>query len=107
MTYTCDESLTHFEFWSGARDRAATLTYDQLDRLDDLLPDAMGWDDTDSIPSGTEINDLFWFEEDFIAELLGFDDWEALERHNAGEDEEDETDDDTDDEEESGDEDET
>ena len=87
MTYTCDESLTNFEFWSGARDRAAALTYDQLNQLDDLLPDVMGLDDT-------EINDLFWFEEDFIAQLLGFDNWEALERHNSGEDEEDETDDD-------------
>lgn len=94
MTYTCDESLTNFEFWSGARDRAAALTYDQLNQLDDLLPDVMGLDETDNIPSDTEINDLFWFEEDFIAQLLGFDNWEALERHNSGEDEEDETDDD-------------
>ena len=99
MTYTCEKSLVNFEFWSGARDRAATLTYDQLDRLDDLLPEAMGWNETDNTPSNTEINDLFWFEEDFIAELLGFDNWEALERHNAGED-----DDDNDDEEESDDE---
>lgn len=87
MTYTCNEYLTNFKFWSGARDRVATLTDDQLDRLDDLLSDAMGWNDTDNIPSDTEINDLFWFEQDFIAQLLGFDDWEALERHNAGEDE--------------------
>lgn len=99
MTYTCKKSLVNFEFWSGARDRVATLTYDQLDRLDDLLTDAMGWNETDNTPSDTEINDLFWFEEDFIAELLGFDNWEALERHNAGED-----DDDNDDEEKSDDE---
>lgn len=89
MTYTCDEPLTNFEFWSGARDRAATLTYDQLDRLDDLLPDAMGWNETDNIPSDTTINDLFWFEDDYIAQLLGFKNWEALERHNAGEDDDD------------------
>lgn len=93
MTYTCDESLTRFEFWSGARDRAAILTYDQLDRLDDLLPDTMGWNEADNIPSDTEINDLFWFEEDFIAQLLCFDNWEALERHNAGEDDDDTVDD--------------
>ena len=59
----------------------------------------MSWNETDNTPSDTEINDLFWFEEDFIAELLGFDNWEALERHNA-----DEADDDNDDEEESDDE---
>ena len=94
MTYTCDESLTNFEFWSGAKERTDNLTIDQLDRLDYLLPDAMGWNETDNTPSDSEINDLFWFEEDFIAQLLGFDSWEALERHNAGEDEEDETDED-------------
>lgn len=92
MTYTCEESLANFEFWSGAKYRAATLTYEQLERLDDLVPDAMGWNDTDSIPSKTQINDLFWFEEDFIAELLGFKSWEDLERHNAGEDDENEAD---------------
>ena len=50
MTYTVNKSLTEFHFWSGARDRAATLTYDQLDRLDDLLPDAMGWNEADNTP---------------------------------------------------------
>lgn len=94
MTYTCNESLTNFGFWSGAKERTDNLTIDQLDRLDYLLPDAMGWNETDNTPSDSEINDLFWFEEDFIAQLLGFDSWEALERHNAGEDEEDETDED-------------
>lgn len=98
MTYTCNESLTNFKFWSGARDRVATLTDDQLDRLDDLLPEAMGWNETDSIPSDTEINDLFWFDEDLIAQMLGFKNWEALERHNAGEDEDDDDEEETDDE---------
>lgn len=41
--------------------------------------------------SETEINDLFWFEEDTIAQWLGFDDFEALERdHNSEDDEDDE-----------------
>lgn len=94
MTYTVNKSLSEFPFWSGACYRADKLTIDQLDRLDYLLPDAMGWNETDNTPSDSEINDLFWFEEDFIAQLLGFDSWEALERHNSGEDEEDETDED-------------
>lgn len=94
MTYTVNKSLSEFSFWSGACYRAEQLTIDQLDRLDYLLPDAMGWNETDNTPSDSEINDLFWFEEDFIAQLLGFDSWEALEHHNAGEDEEDETDED-------------
>ena len=94
MTYTVNKTLSEFSFWSGACYRAEQLTIDQLDRLDYLLSEAMEWNETDNTPSDTEINDLFWFEEDFIAQLLGFDSWEALEHHNAGEDEEDETDED-------------
>ena len=75
MTYTVNKSLSEFPFWSGACYRADKLTIDQLDRLDYLLPDAMGWNETDNTPSDSEINDLFWFEEDFIAQLLGFDSW--------------------------------
>lgn len=88
MKYTCEESLTNFSFWSGAVSRVETLTYEQLERLDDILPAEMGWDDS-NLPSDTDINDLFWFEEDLIAELLGFDSFEELERHNNGEDEND------------------
>lgn len=35
--------------------------------------------------SDTEINDIFWFEEDFIAETLGYNDFEELmnDRENA------------------------
>ncbi len=94
MTYTIKKPLPQFGFWSGAKERTDQLTIEQLDRLDDLLSEAMEWNETDNIPSDTTINDLFWFEEDFIAQLLCFKNWEALERHNAGEDEEDETDED-------------
>lgn len=95
MTYTVEKPLSQFEFWSGAKQRIDHLTIEQLDRLDDLLPEVLGENPTD-----TEINDLFWFEEDFIAQLLGFYSWEALERYNDGEDDEDDEDegDDTNDE---------
>lgn len=95
MTYTVEKPLSQFEFWSGAKERTDHLTIEQLDRLDYLLPEVLGEN-----PADTEINDLFWFEEDFIAQLLGFDSWEALERYNDGEDDEDDEDegDDTNDE---------
>lgn len=102
MTYTCEKSLVNFEFWSGARDRTNILTYEQLDRLDDIIPEWMQWGEYSPdghIPSDDEINNLFWFDEDLIAQMLGFKNWKALERHNAGED-----DDDNDNEEESDDE---
>ena len=102
MTYTVNKSLTEFPFWSGARDRTNILTYEQLDRLDDIVPEWMQWGEYSPdghIPSDDEINNLFWFDEDLIAQMLDFKNWEALERHNAGED-----DDDNDNEEESDDE---
>lgn len=83
MIYTVEKPLSQFEFWSGAKERTDHLTIEQLDRLDGLLPEVLGENPTD-----TAINDLFWFEEDYIAQLLGFDSWEALERYNDGEDDE-------------------
>nr|DAT81600.1 MAG TPA: hypothetical protein [Caudoviricetes sp.] len=97
MIYTVEKPLSQFEFWSGAKQRTDHLTTEQLDRLDDLLPEVLGENLTD-----TAINDLFWFEEDTIAQLLGFKNWEALERYNDGEDDEDDEDDDDWDEDEGG-----
>lgn len=72
--------LRNFQFWSGAKQRASHLTLEQLDQiefeLEMLYPDGM---------TDTQVNDIFWFEEDFIAQCLGYRNWEALE-----EDEEDE-----------------
>lgn len=81
MTITQDIALRDFEFWSGAKYTRETLTEEQLDSLEQCL--------TDCYPGGlsdTELNDIFWFERDFIAEALGFLDWEHLERVNCGED---------------------
>jgi len=98
MTYTVEKPLYQFEFWSGAKERTDHLTIEQLDRLDDVIQEWMQWGEYSPdghIPSDTEINNLFWFDEDLIANMLGFGNWEALGRHNAGEDdEEDETDED-------------
>lgn len=88
MTYTVEKPLSQFEFWSGAKERTDHLTIEQLDRLDYLMPEVLGENPTDAA-----INDLFWFEEDYIAQLLGFNSFEALVRHNDGEDDEDDEDD--------------
>lgn len=66
MTIKTEQSLTNFEFWSGARAKAGLLTDEELDRieaeLEDLYPDGM---------TGTEINDLFWFDFEWVCEILG------------------------------------
>lgn len=82
-----EKSLESFEFWSGAVSTAETLTtadFEAIERhLEVVYPDGM---------SDTEVNDLFWFDNDYLAEILDFEDWEALERDHNGEEEEDEED---------------
>lgn len=68
-----DKRLRDFGFWSGAKDTVSYLTTDELDTIENLLEDAY--------PNGmteTQINDLFWFDTDVIAEWLGYADWEEL-----------------------------
>lgn len=86
MKIYTENRLENFDAWSGGADTLCTLTHDQCEQLeniiDEIYPDGL---------SATELNDLLWFEEDTIAEWLGFEDWEALERFNNGEEEEEET----------------
>lgn len=61
------EYLRDFEFWSGAVSTRHLLSDDEMDMIDDILSEeyAEGLDET-------AINDIFWFEDDWIAELLGY-----------------------------------
>lgn len=73
MKVYSEQSLGDFEFWSGAKDTVKYLTAEQMDTveaiLEDVYPDGM---------TNTEINDIFWFEEDTIAEWLGYNSFEEL-----------------------------
>lgn len=65
-----EESLHEFEPWNGA-----VYAYNRIDEkgkldeleliLEDLYPDGMG---------ETELNDLLWFEDEYIFSLLGIED---------------------------------
>lgn len=82
MKIYAEKSLRDFEFWGGAEYTRNNLTLGEIDTiecvLEEIYPDGA---------SETTINDIFWFEEDWIAEMLGFEDWEALERDHNGEEE--------------------
>lgn len=73
MKIYTEQSLRNFEFWSGAKDTAKYLTLDELDTIEECLeecyPDGIG---------ETELNDIFWFEDDMIAEWLGYNDFEEI-----------------------------
>lgn len=69
MKYYKDESLANFPFWSGAKTNADKLTYEELEKIGDELE----WQDVfgGRVPSDTEVNDLFWFDFDFVCNLIG------------------------------------
>lgn len=81
MKIYTEKSLRNFEFWSGAKTTAETIWDkfggDAFDTIEEELeleyPDGM---------DETQINDMFWFETDYIATLLGYRNWEHLERGN-------------------------
>lgn len=66
MRIYSDESLSNFRFWSGAVCRAEQLTNEQFDaierELEMLYPDRI---------SDTELNDLFWFDFEWVVGLIG------------------------------------
>ena len=60
-------SLINFEAWSGAKDTKETIIsegkVDEFDSLiEELYPDGL---------SKTQLNDLLWFEEDWLYEMIG------------------------------------
>ena len=73
MKIYTENSLRNFEFWSGAKDTVKYLTDEELDQIETILEELY--------PEGldeTELNDLFWFEDDIIAEWLGYNDFEEI-----------------------------
>ena len=71
-----EESLSNFKFWSGAKDFASKLTdsvfYTIEASFEDIYPDGM---------DETQINDLFWFDAQWICEdILGLEYDEVLSR---------------------------
>ena len=68
-----DESLSNFEFWSGAISNAEEFTLEELDRIGEELEvldcDGDGYDET-------QINDLMWFEPEYLASLIGLE-WDS------------------------------
>lgn len=79
MEYTVECRLQDFPFWADAKDRVEYLTIGELDQLENLIADLF----CDRLPSETEINDIFWFEKDLIANFLGYNSFdEIMERTN-------------------------
>ncbi len=73
MLIHSETHLRDFQFWSGGADNANCLSCEQLDTIEEIL--------SEIYPDGideTALNDLIWFDEDAIAEWLGYLDFEEL-----------------------------
>lgn len=74
MTITTEIKLRDFEFWCAAKNTRMYLTDDEVDIIEAALEELSG----DKPMTATEINDIFWFETDWIAEVLGYEDWDTM-----------------------------
>lgn len=73
MKIYTEQSLIYFEFWAGAKDTVKYLTDEELNTIEAILED--------TYPEGideTTLNDFFWFEDDTIAEWLGYESFEEI-----------------------------
>lgn len=62
-----DDSLSSFDFWGGAVENAEEFTIEELDRIGEeleALDNGEGYEET-------QINDLMWFEPEYLASLIG------------------------------------
>jgi len=73
MKVSTELQLTSFNFWSGAKQHS--FTYSELNDLEYSIEDLYHEGVTDM-----QINDLFWFEEEFLCECIGLNYNEYLER---------------------------
>ena len=86
MKYYVECSLDDFEAWSGGKDTLDVLRQKgDCDAVESLIEECY----PDSDISETGINDFLWFERDYIAQHLGYSDWDEYEN---GKDEDEEED---------------
>lgn len=68
-----DIHLKDFEFWAGAIYTVKYLTDEDMEALEQVFEELY--------PEGIDemmLNDTFWFDEDWLAEMLGYEDFEDL-----------------------------
>jgi hypothetical protein len=66
MKVTRELDLVNFDFWSGAKQH--NFSYNELKEIEYQLEDLFYEGATE-----TQINDLFWFEEEYLCECIGLD----------------------------------
>lgn len=75
MKLISELNLNTFPFWGGAQDFAERLSTTELSNIKITLEELYPKGITD-----TQLNDLFWFEDEWVCEVLGLDIDEVYER---------------------------
>lgn len=75
MKITNETNLRDFEFWSGAREIASRLTDSEMDQIESMLEELYSEGMTE-----TQLNDLFWFDSEWVCSLIGENEESILER---------------------------
>ena len=70
-----ETALHNFEFWGGASEKVSYLTQSELDEIESIL-EVVNPDGIDE----TELNDMFWFNFDYVCNLIGLTEAEVLAR---------------------------
>lgn len=68
-----EKKLLDFEFWGGAKERVKYFTDAEMEVLEECLLDLH--------PDGIEavvLNNIFWHDSDFLAQLVGYNDFEEI-----------------------------
>lgn len=65
--------LINFKAWSGGKDTLDDLSSSDIETLQSIIEDAYPDGMTD-----TQLNDLLWFDRDWIAEVLGYRNADAM-----------------------------
>lgn len=68
MIITTEMPLQDFKFWCGAEDFASKLTSEEFQQIEDMICDIYPDGVTD-----TQLNDIFWFDKEFICDCIGED----------------------------------
>ena len=84
MKYVVENDLYNFEAWSGGKDTLDDLknlcTKAELEMIEECIQDCLSEDtsDIEGMVSDTQINDILWFERDWIASLLGYNNYDEF-----------------------------
>ncbi len=76
MKVYSEVSLIDFNFWGGAKDTVEELYEEDFDIIQSAIEEIEC--DENGMIEEVDLNDIIWFERDWIARILGYEDFEEL-----------------------------